>query len=93
MLKAAGFADISLLVKENGREIISSWMPGSNAEKFVTSAYVTATKPTSWGGVRDDPRGKAKGGAVPCCPSPAPAKAAEPAPKKEEPAPAKKGGG
>jgi|Transcript_100448 hypothetical protein len=55
-LKQAGFTDIKIQVKENGREIISGWMPGSGAEKYVTSAYVTATKPSNGNGLRDDVR-------------------------------------
>jgi hypothetical protein len=45
MLTAANFTDIKIQVKENAAEIISGWMPGSGAEKYVTSAYVTAVKP------------------------------------------------
>mmetsp|Transcript_9788 Transcript_9788/g.26124 ORF Transcript_9788/g.26124 Transcript_9788/m.26124 type:complete len:109 (-) Transcript_9788:168-494(-) len=94
MLKGAGFVDIKLDVKENGREIVGSWMPGTGAENYVTSAYVTATKPQ--GGSRrvgaDDPRGKAGAlalQATSCCP-PGPAAqagpypAAKPEPEKPE---------
>lgn len=56
MLVAAGFVDIAITVKENAAEIIKGWMPGSGAEKFVTSAYITATKPTGSWGVRDNVR-------------------------------------
>jgi len=70
LLKNAGFTNIKLEVKENAAEIISGWMPGSGAEKYVTSVYVMATKPASFWGVRDDPVGKA-GGLLPqssaCC--------------------------
>ena len=45
MLVAAGFHDIKITVKENGRDIVKDWIPGSGAENYVTSAYVTATKP------------------------------------------------
>jgi len=44
MLISAGFSDINIQVKENAGDIIKDWMPGSNAEKYVTSVYVTATK-------------------------------------------------
>lgn len=98
LLKAAGFVDAKIQIKERAEDIISKWMPGSGAEKYVTSAYVTATKPTSAQGFRDDPRGEADAlrlleqSCCPpkkeesCCPPPAPA----PEPKKE---PEKKGGG
>lgn len=56
MLIAAGFADIQIAVKENAAEFISGWMPGSGAEKVITSAYVTARKPLSSWGFRDDVR-------------------------------------
>jgi len=60
MLDAAGFTDINIKVKENAADIINDWMPGTGAEKYVTSAYVTAFKPKCSGGVRDDVRvGKA----------------------------------
>lgn len=44
MLTGAGFTGIKIQVKENAADIISGWMPGSGAEKYITSAYVTATK-------------------------------------------------
>lgn len=52
----AGFVDIHIEVKENADEIIKDWMPGSGAEKFITSAYVTATKPSDSWGFRDNVR-------------------------------------
>lgn len=45
MMAEAGFKNIKIQVKENAADIISGWMPGSGAEKYVTSAYVTADKP------------------------------------------------
>lgn len=62
MLIDAGFTDINIQVKENAADIIKGWMPGSGAEKYVTSAYVTATKPMAGAGIHDDVR---KG--VSCC--------------------------
>ena len=53
MLVAAGFHDIKITVKENGRDIVKDWIPGSGAENYVTSAYVTATKPRQAHGFRD----------------------------------------
>lgn len=44
MLKAAGFEAINIEVKANAEDIIKEWMPGSDAEKYVTSVYVTAMK-------------------------------------------------
>lgn len=56
MLEASGFIDILIKVKENASDIIKDWMPGSGAEKYVTSAYITATKPRDGQGIRDNPR-------------------------------------
>ena len=53
MLLGAGFVDVKIDVKENGRDIVAGWIPGSGAEKYVTSAYVTATKPRGTHGFRD----------------------------------------
>lgn len=61
LLTEAGFTGIRIEVKENAADIISGWMPGSGAEKYITSAYVTAVK-------TKDP---AKAG---CCGTPAPVK-------------------
>jgi hypothetical protein len=60
MLVDAGFEGIIIHVKENASEIIKDWMPGSGAEKYVTSAYITAVKPTNKQGIRDNVR-------VNCC--------------------------
>ena len=57
MLSAAGFVNIQIQVKENAADIIKDWMPGSGAEKYVTSAYVTATKRRPLG-IHDDVRRK-----------------------------------
>lgn len=56
MLVAAGFTNINIQVKENAADIIKGWMPGSGAEKYVTSAYVTATKPADKKGIPDNVR-------------------------------------
>jgi len=40
----AGFGDINIDVKEDSRNFISKWAPGSNAEDFIASAYIYATK-------------------------------------------------
>lgn len=59
MLKDAGFTDIKIQVKENAAEFIKDWMPGSGAEEFVSSAYVTAFKPKGVVGVKDNVRNDA----------------------------------
>jgi len=56
MLLAAGFADIMIKTKEQAADVIKGWMPGSGAEKYVTSAYVTAVKPQCKQGIQDDVR-------------------------------------
>ena len=84
MLVAAGFDDIKITVKENGRDIVKDWIPGSGAENYVTSAYVTATKPRQAHGFRDGVfYGASAACCAPsaCCPPPAPPAAAVPAPK------------
>lgn len=76
MLMMSGFKDIKIEIKEAAADIIKDWMPGSGAEKYITSAYITATKPSGLWGFRDDPKqGIARiGGAADAAP-------AEPAPK------------
>jgi len=49
MLTAAGFINIEIRIKEESREVIKQWMPGSGAEDFVVSAEVTADKPVGDG--------------------------------------------
>ena len=45
LLLSAGFEDVSIEIKEESREVIAGWMPGTGAEDFVASAKVCATKP------------------------------------------------
>jgi len=40
----AGFKDIQVNIKEESREVIKQWLPGSGAEDFVVSAEITARK-------------------------------------------------
>jgi hypothetical protein len=40
----AGFKDIKVDMKEESREVISQWLPGSGAENYVISAEITAKK-------------------------------------------------
>ncbi|KAJ8613349.1 hypothetical protein CTAYLR_002245 [Chrysophaeum taylorii] len=47
MLQDAGFDQVKIDIKPQSNEIISAWMPGSKAEEYVASAYVTAVKPLS----------------------------------------------
>jgi hypothetical protein len=49
MLKQCGFQDIRITTKEESRELISEWAPGSNAGHYVVSAYIEAIKPMSHG--------------------------------------------
>lgn len=43
-LEAAGFEDVRVEIKEESREFIRDWIPGSGAEKFVASATIEARK-------------------------------------------------
>jgi len=43
-LSGAGFKDIQVNIKEESREVIKQWLPGSGAEDFVVSAEITARK-------------------------------------------------
>ncbi|CAG0947924.1 Arsenite methyltransferase [Anaerolineae bacterium] len=45
MLKKAGFTNVRIQVKEESREYIRDWMPGSGVEKYVASATIEAMKP------------------------------------------------
>ena len=45
LLKAAGFEEVSIEVREESRDVIAGWMPGSGAEDYVASAKVCAVKP------------------------------------------------
>ena len=40
----AGFRDVEMKLKEESRDIISQWLPGSGAEDFVISAEIQAKK-------------------------------------------------
>jgi SAM-dependent methyltransferase len=42
----AGFSSVDVTVKEESKEFIKDWLPGSGAENFVASASITATKGT-----------------------------------------------
>ena len=47
MLTEIGFACIQIDKKEQSKEVIATWMPGSGAENFVVSANISAIKPGS----------------------------------------------
>jgi len=64
MMSAAGFVDVKIEAKEHAPEIIKDWMPGSGAEKYITSVYVTATKPGDSSPKCDDARREEP---APCC--------------------------
>jgi hypothetical protein len=44
-LAEAGFAEPVIDIKEESRNFIRDWMPGSHAEDYVASATIQATKP------------------------------------------------
>lgn len=65
MLKAAGFANIVVDVKLDSKTFIKDWAPGSQAEDYVASADISATRP-----VTDEPRATTKASRDPsrgCC--------------------------
>ncbi len=45
MLHQAGFINIRIVRKSEGREIIGAWFPGRHAEELVASATIEAVKP------------------------------------------------
>ncbi len=45
MLRKAGFSSIKIAPKDESREFIRDWAPGSGAEEYVLSAYIEAVKP------------------------------------------------
>lgn len=50
-LEEAGFTKVLIDVKEESREGIADWAPGTGVENYVVSAIITAKKP---GGANDD---------------------------------------
>ena len=47
MLVDAGFERVRVVEKEESKEFINDWLPGSGAEDYVVSANVTAYKPAA----------------------------------------------
>jgi len=45
LLKSSGFVNVAVKLKEESREFIKNWLPGSGCEKYVVSADITARKP------------------------------------------------
>ncbi len=45
ILREVGFTDVKVHVKEESREFIRDWMPGSGVERYVASATIEAVKP------------------------------------------------
>jgi SAM-dependent methyltransferase len=45
LLREAGFDNIRVDVREESREFIRNWMPGSGVERYVASATIEAVKP------------------------------------------------
>lgn len=45
MMVNAGFEQISITPKDESRDFIKDWAPGSKAEDYVVSAYIEAVKP------------------------------------------------
>jgi SAM-dependent methyltransferase len=45
MIRNAGFENISIIPKDESREFIKEWAPGSHAEDYVVSACIAAVKP------------------------------------------------
>ena len=47
MLEAANFSEISITPKDESREFIRDWVPGSGVEDYVISAHIEAVKPAT----------------------------------------------
>lgn len=45
MLTQSGFTDVVVEPKDESREFIKDWVPGSNAENYINSAVIKAVKP------------------------------------------------
>ncbi|HEY8428267.1 MAG TPA: arsenite methyltransferase [Sandaracinaceae bacterium] len=45
MLEEAGFSDVRIVVREESRDAIRDWMPGSGIERYVASATIEGRKP------------------------------------------------
>ena len=45
LIAAAGFTDVRIHVREESRDFIEDWRPGTSAERFVASALIEAIEP------------------------------------------------
>jgi hypothetical protein len=45
ILEEAGFSEILITPKDESREFIRDWVPGSGVEDYVVSAHIEAVKP------------------------------------------------
>lgn len=43
-LSGAGFTSIDIKIKEESKEVVKQWMPGSGAEDYVLNANISALK-------------------------------------------------
>jgi len=43
-LSNAGFKDVSVNMKEESKDVIKQWLPGSGAEDYVVSAEINAKR-------------------------------------------------
>lgn len=73
MLLGAGFGTVDIVTKEESKEVIKDWIPGSGAEDFIISANITAWKPRSTSAMAASGTEVVANGApppaapVPCC--------------------------
>ena len=44
LLENSGFGNINIEIKEDSRNYIEKWVPGSNAEDYIASAYISAIR-------------------------------------------------
>ena len=49
MLKRAGFSNITIKPKDESREFLRKWVPGSNVQDYVASATIEAVRPEPFG--------------------------------------------
>ena len=45
MLQTAGFEQIRIHIREESRDLIKTWAPERQAERYVVSAFIEAFKP------------------------------------------------
>ncbi len=59
-LRAAGFRDIRVTIKQESRDMIESWAPGRGIEDYVASAIIEARKPAAGDAACCAPKAEAK---------------------------------